>query len=134
MTMLPTDPSFASAEMDVLWLGDPDSSEPERVGGTVTPDTWIVSRDGVEAVEVIVADKRRMTVPVPDGTTEVGVPSRLASTPSLEEHQAAAIAALALDLEQEVGWPVDAEFAFGNGQLYLLQCRPITTLQGADQR
>jgi phosphoenolpyruvate synthase/pyruvate phosphate dikinase len=104
------------------------------VGGTVTPDTWIVSRDGIEPVEVIVADKRRMTVPVPDGTSEVGVPSRLASTPSLDEHQAAAIAALALDLEQEMGWPVDAEFAFGNGQLYLLQCRPITTLQGADQR
>ena len=100
------------------------------VGGTVTPDTWIVGRDGAGPIGAIVSDKRRMTVAVPGGTAEVGVPSRLAAMPALDEQQARSTAALALDLEQEMGWPVDAEFAFGRGELFLLQCRPITTLQG----
>ena len=104
------------------------------VGGSVTPDTWIVARDGARPVEAIISDKRRMTVPVPDGTIEVGVPASLAQVLSIDERQARAAAQLALDLEDETGWPVDAEFAFGDGQLFLLQCRPITTLQGADPR
>ena len=31
-------------------------------------------------------------------------------------------------LEASLGWPVDVELAFAGGDLYLLQCRPITTL------
>ncbi len=27
-----------------------------------------------------------------------------------------------------MGWPVDLECAFKDGKLYLLQCRPVTTL------
>ena len=29
-----------------------------------------------------------------------------------------------------MGWPVDLECAYRGGVLYLLQCRPITTLDG----
>ena len=34
----------------------------------------------------------------------------------------------AVDLEARMGWPVDLECAFKDGKLYLLQCRPVTTL------
>jgi len=40
------------------------------------------------------------------------------------------VAALAAELEGTMGWPVDIEGAFAAGELYLLQCRPITTLPG----
>ena len=43
--------------------------------------------------------------------------------------QVAEMAALAIDLEDYMGWPVDIECAYSRGKLYLLQCRPITTLQ-----
>ena len=39
------------------------------------------------------------------------------------------MARLAVDLEATMGWPVDVECAFEGEQLYLLQCRPITTLR-----
>src|SRR6202171_464906 len=48
---------------------------------------------------------------------------------ALDEAQARAIAKLTLALERENGHPVDVECAFANDELYLLQCRPITTLQ-----
>ncbi len=50
---------------------------------------------------------------------------------ALDETQAREIAKLTLALERENGHPVDVECAFARGALYLLQCRPITTL-GAD--
>jgi pyruvate,water dikinase len=48
--------------------------------------------------------------------------------PTIDDQQAKEIAKLAVDLETEMGWPVDLEFAYHANDLYLLQCRPITTL------
>ena len=52
----------------------------------------------------------------------------VSGTGVLSEAQATEIAKLTLALERENGHEVDVECAFANGQLYLLQCRPITTL------
>jgi pyruvate,water dikinase len=41
------------------------------------------------------------------------------------------MARLAHSLEQTMGWPVDLECAYRDDVLYLLQCRPITTLGAA---
>ena len=98
------------------------------VAGTVTPDSLVVGRDDLAIREHAVADKRRMTVAVPGGTREVPVPGRLARMPAIDEAQARAAAALALELEREMGWPVDLEVAWAGSELFLLQCRPITTL------
>ena len=38
---------------------------------------------------------------------------------------------VALTLEERLGWPVDVECAWQGQALYLLQCRPITTLATA---
>lgn len=47
---------------------------------------------------------------------------------ALDDSQARAIGKLVLALERENGHPVDVECAFAKDELYLLQCRPITTL------
>ena len=47
---------------------------------------------------------------------------------ALTAAEAREIAELALALEGDSGQPVDVECAFADGVLYLLQCRPITTL------
>lgn len=103
------------------------------VGGTVTPDTYIV-RDADGAVVRQVASKQRMTVPGPSGTREVGVPRPLREYPALSEARAREVAALARSLERAMGWPVDLECAYRGDLLYLLQCRPITTLSTAEGR
>lgn len=98
------------------------------VGGTVTPDTYIVRKTDLSVIDRQVAEKLQMTVSVPGGTNEVSVPRFMSSQPSLNDEQAIEMAALASGLEQKLGWPVDIECAIHNEQLYLLQCRPITTL------
>lgn len=97
--------------------------------GTVTPDTYRLARPSLDVCERQVADKERMTVMVPGGIKEVPVPRFLRTTPAVDDAQLQAMGQLALRLEEDLGWPVDIECAWQAGQLYLLQCRPITTLR-----
>ena len=99
------------------------------VGGTVTPDTFIVRKSDFAVVQRIIADKQCMTVSAPGGTHEVEVPRFLRNTSSLNDEQVIEMAKLALTLEATLGYPVDVECAYAGGELYLLQCRPITTLR-----
>jgi pyruvate,water dikinase len=98
------------------------------VGGTVTPDEWALARTSLAVTRRTIADKRRMTVRAPGGSREVDVPAPLRRLPSISDEQARAAAALALALEDDLGFPVDLELAWTGDDLHLLQCRPITTL------
>ena len=58
----------------------------------------------------------------------MAVPRFLQAEPTLKEEQVVEMANLAMDLEKITGVPVDVECSYHDGTLYLLQCRPITTL------
>lgn len=103
------------------------------VGGTVTPDSWIVCKDTLAITEHCLGSKERMTVVIPGGTTEVNVPRLMRAQASLTSPQVLEIARLGISLEARMGWPVDVECAFAGDELYLLQCRPITTLAHATE-
>ena len=99
------------------------------VGGTVTPDTFIVRKSDLATTNRLIADKQHMTVSTPGGTHEVEVPRFLRNEVSLNDEQILEMAKLALTLETTMERPVDVECAYAGGKLYLLQCRPITTLR-----
>jgi len=98
------------------------------VGGTVTPDTFIVRKSDLAVMERVIADKQRMTVSAPRGTREVDVPRLLRKEVCLNDEQVVELAKLARTLEGTMEHPVDVEGAYARGELYVLQCRPITTL------
>jgi len=98
------------------------------VGGTVTPDIYRVQKTGLLVMERQVSDKGRMTVSIPGGSREVDVPRLLRSQSTLDDKKVVEMARLAISLEERMGWPVDLECAINGDHLYLLQCRPITTL------
>jgi pyruvate,water dikinase len=104
------------------------------VGGTVTPDTWIVDHAGECVRAEHIGDKRRMTVATDGGCREVDVPRVLRNVPSLAWEQVGEAARLAARLERQTGCPVDIECAYAGSRLYLLQCRPITTLSPTRDR
>ena len=98
------------------------------VGGMATPDTIIVQKSDLSQQQVTIGAKEFMSVRTASGTEEKPVPKSMQSMPALSPEQVSEIAKLTIELEQHSGWPVDIECAFHDGQLYLLQCRPITTL------
>lgn len=70
-----------------------------------------------------------MTVSTPGGTREVEVPRFLRKQSALADEQIMEMARLAITLESTMEHLVDVECAYAGGELYLLQCRPITTLK-----
>ncbi len=99
------------------------------VGGTTTPDTFIVRKPDLEIVSRTIGEKRLMTVPVPGGTRELETPALLRDLPSVTDEVALELAALAVRLETSTGAPVDIECAVQSNDVYVLQSRPITTLR-----
>lgn len=98
------------------------------VSGTATPDTFVVRKDDLAIIGRTIGPKHLMTVPVPGGTREYETPALLRGRPSVTDEQIIELAELALQLERSAGVPVDIECAVQRGAVFLLQCRPITTL------
>jgi phosphoenolpyruvate synthase/pyruvate phosphate dikinase len=99
------------------------------VSGTATPDTFVVRKADLEIVSRTIGAKALMTVPVPGGTRDFDTPALMRARPSITDGQIIELAELALQLEASVGMPVDIECAMQEGEIFLLQCRPITTLR-----
>lgn len=76
------------------------------VSGVVTPDTYVVQRVSMELVE------QRLSGRVPVLTPE----------------ERTSLARLVLRAEAVFGYPVDCEWVSRHGNVWLVQCRPITTL------
>jgi rifampicin phosphotransferase len=82
----------------VIGLGD------SIVSGDVTPDMYVLEKDGVAVCEREVAGQG-----------------------ALDDGQLRELAELSLHVEDRFGQPVDLEAAYADGRWYLLQARPITT-------
>lgn len=97
------------------------------VSGLVTPDNFVVGKDGFIRQRDIF-EKTSRIVPIQGGTATEDTPLELAAAPSLDEGQLRQVLDAALEVEQHYGVPMDVEFAFDKqGRFYLLQARPITT-------
>jgi pyruvate,water dikinase len=98
------------------------------VSGTTNPDTWILRRSDLSIMRTVIGEKATMTVPDGEaGTRDVPVLRTLRQRACLTPQHVESLGRLALKLEATMGWPVDLECAFHRENLYLLQCRPITT-------
>jgi phosphoenolpyruvate synthase/pyruvate phosphate dikinase len=96
------------------------------VSGLVTPDRYVVTAAGElrarRADKVAAADGRGAMTPLPDER-------RLARV--LRDDEVRRVAALVGDAERGFGVPVDVEFCLAGEELWLVQCRPVTTLDAA---
>jgi pyruvate,water dikinase len=95
----------------------------------VTPDTYTINKSDESLVSAQISNKAKMTISSGDGAEEVAVPRIMREQPSMSDGQALDVARLTASLEKAEGHPVDIEWALFGDKLYLLQCRPITTLK-----
>ena len=98
------------------------------VSGDVTPDVAVVDRASGTLVSYQLGGKEVMTVAVGAGTLETETPDDLRSTPVLSPDQAAELARVGLAIEKLHGEPVDVEWARADGELWVVQARPITAV------
>jgi pyruvate,water dikinase len=103
------------------------------VAGLVVPDHFRLDRAG-RVLERKPGRKRIAVRSLPNGGTfEEPVAPALVSQLCLDDAQLATLAALALRCEQAYGPRRDIEWALQDGQLYLLQCRAVTTGQARSE-
>lgn len=77
----------------------------QLVGGTVTPDTYVIAEPFTISEQHIAG-----------------------AEPILNTEQIGAVTTLTRDIARQFGFQIDIEWAYEGGVLYVLQARPITTL------
>lgn len=107
------------------------------VSGSVSPDEYILSKDSLTELDVVVASKKTMVVEKSGGgTADVAVADylgpewvdkRCMSAQAVKE-----LAGVGKSIEEHYGAPMDVEWGVDRRtkKLYVLQARPITTLKG----
>jgi pyruvate,water dikinase len=98
------------------------------VGGQVTPDTLIVERTSGKLISQTISEKSVMTVLTPDGTQQEAVPEDLRKRPVLNPTQVAELVHLGERIAELYARPMDIEWTLHEGRFWLVQARPITTL------
>ena len=126
----------------VLFTSHPSTGEPKIiieaawglgeavVSGSVSPDNYVVDRETGEVLETTVADKKIEMVKDPEtGTTverEVDDDRRKAQV--IDKDEIEQLVDLGERAENHYDEPQDIEWAIVDGEVYMLQSRPITTI------
>jgi pyruvate,water dikinase len=127
----------------VLFTADPSTGDRSRivvegafgfgevvVSGQVEPDTYVLAKDGPRLLQVRVGHKTHKLVKGVDGTMHRVELDEAASTARvLSDDEAVALARLGLQVEAHYGEQQDVEWALAGDDIYLVQSRPITTLE-----
>jgi len=110
--------------IEAVWgLGD------FMVQGVVNPDHYIVNKSDLSIHSRQNVPQTIMEVhEYPSGVKKVKVPEKKIDVPKLTDDQLVELAKLSIKIHQHYFFPQDSEFAIQNGKIYLVQTRPITTL------
>ncbi len=100
------------------------------VSGSVTPDNYVVDRSTGEILEVSVERKETMHVRDEETgeTVDVEVDEDRRRERVLDDDSIEALRQVAITVEEHYGTPQDVEWAYADDNLYMLQSRPITTI------
>jgi pyruvate,water dikinase len=103
------------------------------VDGTVKPDQYVVEvaheKQPIRILKRILAHHSQRLVVSKDGLQVERLGGTTPIRSSLTDAQLFSLARTTKDVEQAFGHPIDLEWAFDAGQLWLVQARPITTVR-----
>jgi len=104
------------------------------VSGALIPDKYILDKDTLNIIEMVIGDKEIQVVAKGEGTVEEEVPADKRLIPCLSDEEVVRIAELAKALELHFGGPQDMEWAVSDDlpfpdNIFLLQTRPVAGIQ-----
>jgi pyruvate,water dikinase len=100
------------------------------VSGTVTPDTYWLDKATGQLLQKQVSEKKTMfQKKSEDGqTVQIPVPDNLKNKQVLDDAELAQLVELGKKIQEHYQFPQDTEWAIENEKIYMLQSRPVTTL------
>jgi pyruvate,water dikinase len=119
------DPTYKGENiiMEAVWgLGE------GIVSGRITPDKYVVSND-LKILDIKVADKKIALTRTSSGqNTVVKLKEEKSKQQVLKNSEIIKLSNIALELEEHYKKPQDIEFAIEGDDIYIVQTRPITTI------
>jgi pyruvate,water dikinase len=104
------------------------------VSGSVSPDNYVVDRESGEVLDATIADKKTMMERDAETgkTIEREVEAERREAQVLDDDEIADLIEIGKRAEDHYESPQDVEWAIVDGEVYMLQSRPITTISDAD--
>jgi pyruvate,water dikinase len=106
------------------------------VSGAVSPDNYVLDRESGDLEDVTLADKKVMCVrdEATGETVERAVPEDRREARVLSDDELVKLLSVGERVEEHYGDPQDVEWALAEGDVYMLQSRPITTIPSGEIR
>ena len=99
------------------------------VSGLVSPDAYSVDKREQKIIDRQIAEKKVAIYPQKDGgTRQETLNAEKRKQAALTDEQILALSEMGCSIESHYGTPQDIEWAIAEGEIYLLQARPITSL------
>jgi pyruvate,water dikinase len=99
------------------------------VSGQITPDSYVVEKEPRRIIDINVSNQERGLYRVKNGGNEwLEIKEPKASSQVLNERQILELTDMILGIENHYNFPCDIEWAHEDGKFYVVQSRPITTL------
>jgi len=97
------------------------------VDGLVTPERWILDRTTQAVVSHTASDQTQGVFPGEQGVHVAPLENRHPAQKGLSSHMISSVDALARRIEALFGRPQDVEWTLRDGEIIVLQARPVTT-------
>jgi pyruvate, water dikinase len=99
------------------------------VSGQITPDSYVVEKQPRRIIDKNIQAQSRGLYRAKSGGNEWrNIPKEKGETQVLSDDEILELSEIILKIEKHYGFPCDIEWAFENGNFYIVQSRPITTL------
>ena len=103
------------------------------VSGRVTPDSYIVQKDG-KLLESTIGSKKTKIVYGSKDTVEIAVDEDKRKARVLNDNELSELVNCGLKIEKHYHMPMDIEWAVKDNKVYILQARAITTLKNDNEK
>lgn len=104
------------------------------VSGAITPDHYLINKQNWSEVNTFITHQESALYQTTEGGNRwQDVPAEKRKKRKLSSQKTVELAKLVVKIEQHYGFPCDIEWALEDGKLFIVQSRPITTLQEKSQ-
>ncbi len=104
------------------------------VSGQVTPDTYHVSKSDMRVMDKSVSKQSWMLIKIGEKNERAEIREEAQQRQKLTDEQIIELAKIGKKIEDHYGSPQDIEWATSDGIIYVLQSRPITTLNKKEEK
>lgn len=99
------------------------------VSGQITPDTYRIDKKNLKIVDKNISRQKWMLIKLKEKNERVDIKAEMQARQKLSDSEIIDLAKIAIKIEQHYAFPQDIEYAIEKGNIYIVQSRPITTLE-----